>query len=99
MKAQLCPVCNSDKLKWIYYAPPAKSEPTLWEFDEDGYNPLILYKRIECAECHATVPGLALTLDEAIAYWNTKNKKTGSRYVVQKIGEELVREVETPEEG
>jgi hypothetical protein len=86
-------------LKWIYYAPPAKQVPDLWEFDEDGYSPLILYKRIECKDCGATVPVLAMTLDDAVDYWNRiKNINAGSRFVLQKIGEETVRDVEPPKE-
>ena len=94
IKAKKCPVCNSDKLKYVYYAPPAKSAPELWEDMVDtGYSPMILAKRIECSECGATVPSLVLVIDQAVEYWNSANV-TGERCVLQKIGEEPVTEVE-----
>ena len=93
-KAKKCPVCNSGKLKWVYYAPPAKNAPELWEDMVDtGYSPMILAKRIECSECGATVPGLVLVLDQAVDCWNALNED-GNRCVLQKIGEEPVTEVE-----
>lgn len=93
-KAKNCPVCGSNKLKWVYYAPTDKAAPDLWEDMEDvGYQPMILAKRIECEECGATVPGLTLTLDDAVAYWNDPNPD-GTRFVLQKIGEEKISEVE-----
>ena len=95
--AKTCPVCGSNELQWVYYAPPEKSCPDLWEFDEDGYNPTILLKRIECKDCGASVGGLSLTCDEAIAYWNDTNS-LNARYVMQKIGTEKVRNVEPPKE-
>lgn len=96
MKAKRCPVCDSRNLKWVYYAPPSQVAPELWEdMVDDGYSPMILVKRIECADCGATVPGLSLTLDEATKYWNALNEANGNnRYVLQRIGEEPVREVE-----
>lgn len=94
IKAKKCPVCNSGKLKYVYYAPPAKDNPDLWEDMYDtGYSPMILAKRIECAECGATVPSLVLVIDQAIEYWNSMNE-AGNRCVLQRIGEETVSEVE-----
>lgn len=94
-KAKCCPVCNSSDLKWVYYAPPASAEPEMWEEDEDGgYWPVILFKRIECAKCHATVPFLAMTLDEAIDIWNMPHKETGKRCVMQRFPDERVSGVE-----
>ena len=93
-KAKKCPVCMSDKLKWVYYAPSAKDAPELWEdMVDDGYSPMILAKRIECADCGATVPSLVLVLDDAIDYWNSVNEQ-GNRAVLQRIREEPVREAE-----
>lgn len=95
MKAKKCPVCDSAELQYVYYAPSAKDEPTLWEDMEDsGYSPMILFKRIECKKCGASVPSLTMTLDDAIGYWNEINGKTNHRYVMQRIGTENVREVE-----
>lgn len=95
MKAKRCPVCDSRNLKWVYYAPPSQVAPEFWEdIVDDGYSPTILVKRIECADCGATVPGLALTLTEAEDYWNAVDKNDGHRFVLQRIGEEPVREVE-----
>lgn len=92
-KAKKCPVCNGEKLKWVYYAPPASQAPDLWDFDEDGFNQMILFKRIECVNCGATTPYVYMVLDEALAAWNYMGD-TG-RKVLQRIGEERVREVET----
>ena len=93
-KAQKCPVCKSRNLKWIYYAPTAEQAPDIWEDMVDvGYQPMILAKRIECGNCGATVPGLTLTLDDAIDYWNAIDEN-GKIAVLQKIGEESVSEVE-----
>lgn len=92
-KAKKCPVCNGEKLKWVYYSPSASVAPDLWEFDEDGFNPLILFKRIECANCGATTSSVHLVLSDALATWNYADD-TG-RKVLQRIGEESVREVET----
>lgn len=98
MVTKPCPVCKSSKLKFVYYAPPANAAPDLWEFDEDGFSPLIWFKRIECKKCGATVPQLVMTEDQAIDYWNSiKDADTGARYVVQKIGEENVHNVESEE--
>ena len=96
MKAKRCPVCDSRNLKWVYYAPPSKVAPESWrDMANEGFYPTIIAKRIECADCGATVPGLSLTLDEAKKYWNALNEDNGdNRYVLQRIGEEPVREVE-----
>ena len=81
MNLRPCPVCKSKKLKLVHYAPPTKDAPDLWEFDEDGFMPLIWFKRVECCDCGATVPTLEMTLDQAEFYWN-------ENYVMQKITEE-----------
>ena len=95
MKAKRCPICNSGKLQYVYYAPSAKDEPTMWEDMVDtGYAPMILFKRIECKECGASVPSLVMTLDEAVGYWNDINEKTDHRYVLQRIGSEDISDVE-----
>lgn len=84
-----CPICKSQKLKMVYYAPPATENPDLWDWDENGYFPLIWFKRIECANCGATVPNLVMSVDDAIDYWNKiKDDKTGSRYVLQRLTED-----------
>lgn len=95
MKAKKCPICDSAELQYVYYAPSEKDEPTMWEDMEDcGYSPMILFKRIECKKCGASVSGLALTIDDALLYWNDINDKINHRYVLQRIGIEDLREVE-----
>lgn len=93
-KAQKCPICKSTELKFVYYAPRVEDAPEIWEDMVDvGFSPMILAKRIECKKCGATVPGLVLTLDDAVEWWNHINED-GSNAVLQKIGEEDVRGVE-----
>lgn len=97
-KAQKCPVCGSNQLKFVHYAPPEKDSPDCWDYGEDGMEPMILFKRVECRECGATVPNLVLTIDMAIDFWNDINPKTGCRYALQKIGEEqFIAEQLSPE--
>lgn len=99
MKAKKCPVCDSSELQYVYYAPSAKDEPAMWEDTVDcGYSPMILFKRIECKKCGASVPSLTMTLDDALSYWNDINDKTNHRYVMQCIGTEDVLEIEEDEE-
>lgn len=95
MKVKKCPICDSAELQYVYYAPSAKDEPDLWEDSyDDGFSPLILFKRIECKKCGASLAGLKLTIDEAISYWNENDFSTNHRYVLQRIGVEDVLEVE-----
>lgn len=95
MKAKECPICGSRKLKYVYYAPSEKDAPELWDDMVDtGHSPWMLFKRIECEKCGASVPGLSMTLDEAVSYWNDINENTNYRHVLQKIGEEPVMDVE-----
>lgn len=95
MKVKRCPVCNGAELQYVYYAPQAKDEPTMWEEMVDiGYSQIILFKRIECKKCGASVPGLTMTVDDAIKYWNDINEKTNHRFVLQCIGAEAVTDVE-----
>ena len=93
-KAKRCPMCQSNELKWVYYAIPEKVAPEMWEDMVDvGYSPMLMLKRIECKKCGATLPNVALTLDDALDFWNSLNER-GNRYILQRIGEEDVREVE-----
>lgn len=93
-KAKRCPVCQSNELKWVYYAIPEKVAPEMWEDMVDtGYSPMMLFKRIECQKCGGTVASLSMTLDDALDFWNSYNEQ-GNRYVLQRIGEEDVREAE-----
>jgi hypothetical protein len=55
---------------------------------------MILFKRIECKKCGASVPGLTMTIDDALSYWNDINDKTNHRYVMQRIGTEDVLKIE-----
>lgn len=96
VKAKKCPICESTELQYVYYAPPAKDEPTMWrDMIDVGYKPMILFKRIECKKCGATVPSLTMTIDDALSYWNDINDKSNHRYVMQRMGSEDVAEVDT----
>lgn len=94
MKAKRCSVCGG-KPKFVYYSIPGATK------DQDGL--YILFKRLECEDCGATVASLALTCDEAVEYWNSLNKE-GKRVVFERVGEEPCSDVEdadhddTPEE-
>lgn len=95
MKAKKCPICDSAELQYIYYAPSSKDEPSMWEdMDDCGYSPMVLLKRIECKKCGASVPELTMTIDGALSYWNDIDNQTNHRYVLQRIGTEVLREVE-----
>ena len=86
MKAKRCPLCGG-KPKFMHYAIPAYKHPDGWEETEDGPEPMILAKRLECTQCNATVPFLVLICDDAIKAWNEDN-------IVQFIQSEDVMEVE-----
>lgn len=95
VKAKKCPICDSAELQYVYYAPSAKDEPTMWENTINyGYYPMMLFKRIECKKCGATVPSLTMKLDDALSYWNDVNIKVDHRYVMQRIGAADISEVE-----
>lgn len=95
MKVKKCPICDSAELQYVYYAPSAKDEPTLWEDTYDnGFSPMILFKRIECKKCGASLPSLEMTIGDTISYWNEINDNTNHRYVLQRIGVEDVLDVE-----
>ena len=87
---KFCPVCKYGIPKLVYYAPPAAQNPELWEESEFGYEPLIWLKRLECKNCGATVPGLVMTVDDAIGYWNDIDEDSGNRYILQRCGEEEI---------
>lgn len=65
-----CPCCGSTKLKSVFYCTPALADPDFWTWDDSGYTPKHMLKRIECAACGATTPDLATSADEAIRNWN-----------------------------
>ena len=58
----------------------------------------VLLKRLECSECGATVADLVLTCDDAVEYWNSKNKE-GKRAVLERVGVELCRDIEQEKEA
>lgn len=73
--AKRCPICGG-KPQYVYYCVPGAMN------DLDGLH--ILFKRLECKECGASVPQLVMTCDDAVNYWNDINPQTGKRYVLQK---------------
>lgn len=84
MKAKRCPICNG-KPHYVHYAIPGSTK------DPDGI--YILFKRLECEKCGATVAQLVLTCDDAIQYWNSTNEN-GMRVVLEKIMIEPCSDVE-----
>ena len=89
MKAKRCPLCNGVP-QFVYYAIPGSTK------DPDGL--YVLLKRLECSECGATVANLVLTCDDAVEYWNSKNKE-GKRVVLERVGAEPCRDVEQEKEA
>ena len=85
MKAKRCKLCGGEP-KYIYYAIPEQDYPDGW----DGMEPNVLFKRLECSKCGATTPKLVMSLDEAESLWN-------SQKILQRYGEEKVRDVEDQE--
>ena len=58
---------------------------------QKSYYPIILFKYIECKQCHARTASVSLTLDDAVTDWNDKAKNL--RLVIP-YGTEDVTEVE-----
>ena len=85
MKAKKCPVCG-DNPQFVYYSIPGSTN------DPDGL--YVLFKRLECSKCGATVARLVMTCDDAVAYWNDINPETGRRYVLEKNGTEMCGDIE-----
>ena len=85
MKAKKCPICGGNP-QFVYYSIPGSTN------DPDGL--YILLKRLECSKCGASVAQLVMTCDEAVSYWNDTNPETGERYVLQKNGTEICKDVE-----
>lgn len=91
MKVKRCPVCKTGTPKYMMYSIPGATN------DPDGL--YVLFKRLECRNCGATVPNLVMTVDDAVSYWNDINPKTGRRYVLEKTGEEIAFDVEEEPEA
>ena len=72
MKAKRCKLCGGEP-KYVHYAPPRTDHPELWKDMENGLEPIMLFKRLECKLCGATVPSLSLSLDDAVKIWNEQN--------------------------
>lgn len=90
MKAKRCKLCGGEP-KYIYYAIPKQDYPDGWYESEYGTaEPYMLFKRLECSKCGATTREIAMTLDGAVTLWN-------SQKILQKYGEEKVRDVEDEE--
>lgn len=86
MKAKRCHLCGGEP-KYVHYAIPKQDYPEGWYESEYGNEPYVLYKRLECSKCGATVPQLVMTIDDAVEYWNEQR-------LLAKYGEEKVMEVE-----
>ena len=84
MKAKRCPVCGGSP-QFVHYAIPGSTK------NPDGK--FILFKRLECSQCGATVDQLVMTCDDAVRYWNDVNKQ-GNRPVLERIGVEPCMDVE-----
>ena len=85
MKAKKCPVCGGNP-QFVYYSIPGSTNAP------DGL--YVLFKRLECSKCGATVAQLVMTCDDAVAYWNDINPETGRRYVLEKNGTEMCGDIE-----
>lgn len=85
MKAKKCPVCGGNP-QFVYYSIPGSTD--------DPYGLYVLFKRLECSKCGATVAQLVMTCDDAVAYWNDINPETGRRYVLEKNGTEMCGDIE-----
>ena len=85
MKAKKCPVCGGNP-QFVYYSIPGSTD------DPDGL--YVLFKRLECSKCGATVAQLVMTCDDAVSYWNDVSPETGKRYVLEKIGTEMCGDYE-----
>ena len=85
MKAKKCPVCGGNP-QFVYYSISGYAN------DPDGL--YVLFKRLECSKCGATVAQLVMTCDDAVAYWNDISPETGRRYVLEKSGTEMCGDME-----
>ena len=85
MKAKKCPICGGNP-QFVYYSIPGSTN------DPDGL--YVLFKRLECSKCGASVAQLVMTCDDAISYWNDTNPETGERYVLENNGTEICKDVE-----
>ena len=90
MKAKRCKLCGGEP-KYVHYAIPEQDHPDGWDWSEYGREPMILFKRLDCSKCGATVAQLVMTVDDAVNYWNEQN-------ILVRYGEEKVREVEEGEQ-
>lgn len=84
MRAKRCPVCSGTP-QYVHYAIPGSTN------DPDGI--FVLFKRLECSQCGATVVHLVMSCDDAVRYWNDVNKQ-GNRPVLERIGVEPCMDVE-----
>ena len=84
MKAKRCPVCGGAP-QYVYYAIPGSTK--------DPEELFVLFKRLECSQCKATVAQLVMTCDDAVSYWNSVNEQ-GDRPVLELVGAEPCMDVE-----
>lgn len=89
IKAKPCPICGIGKPRMVHYAIPMKYNPDAWEETEDClFEPMITYKRIECANCGATSDYLEILIDAAVSDWNHEDENGNRDRVVQYIIDE-----------
>ena len=69
LKAVRCSLCGGEP-EFTYFAIPQKDNPYVWDWDEDGFNPVILLKQIRCKKCGAVCPVYDLICDDAVKHWN-----------------------------
>ena len=89
MKARRCPVCGGAP-QYVHYAIPGSTK------DPDGI--FILFKRLECSQCGATVAHLVMTCDDSVRYWNDTNEY-GNRPALERVGVEPCGDVEEAMKG
>ena len=59
IQVKRCPICGGEP-QFVHYCIPGSYDDL-----DDIY---VLFKRLECSECGATVPQLVMTVDDAINY-------------------------------
>ena len=90
MKVKPCPICKIGIPRFVYYALPQSVLPSVWEETEDGLNPMITYKRVECSNCGASTIPMRIKCDQAAEDWNYINEDGSRSQVVQYIKEEVL---------
>lgn len=89
IKVKPCPICGIGIPRLVHYAIPMAIHPDGWEETEDCmFEPIITYKKVECANCGAAVVGFQIQCDEAYKDWNYEDKNGDRSLVVQYVYDE-----------